>query len=121
MRGWWPWIFRLIAIGFVVAGVFHARAFFDGTLEPRMSSTGHAIFVGVNAVAAFGMWTRPRWFVLFFAVLCVQQLYSHGDWAWTAWKLGQPDPRSWMVLITMPPMLILVIVDARRRLRREAA
>jgi hypothetical protein len=103
----------VLALSFVFAAIFHGRAFFDGTVEPRMSSTGHALFVAVNLIAAAGMWRRPRWFLAFFAVLCVQQLVSHGQWAIDAWRAGQSDWRSWMVLVTMPLMLALLIRDAR--------
>jgi hypothetical protein len=116
----WRWLFHLLAVGFVFAAVFHARAFFDGTVEPRMSSSGHALFVVINVLAAVGMWRRPRWFVYAFAVLCVQQLVSHGAWAWDAWKLGRSDWRSWMVLVTMPLMLIALGADARRQGRAGA-
>ena len=79
-----------------------------------MSASGHAIFVGINALTALGMLLRPRWFVIPFAVLVAQQLISHGDWAFAAWRAGWFDWRSWGVLATMPPMLLLLVRDARR-------
>jgi hypothetical protein len=115
MRRWEPWLFRLLALSFIGAACFHGGAFLDATIEPRMSAAGHATFVAVNVLTAVGMWLRPRWFVIPFAVLVVQQLISHGDWALAAWKAGWFDWRSWMVLATMPPMLLLIIRDARRR------
>jgi hypothetical protein len=121
MARWEVWLFRALALSFVGAGCFHASAFFDGRVEPRMSATGHAVFVGVNALTAIGMWLRPRWFVIPFAVLVVQQLVSHGDWAIAAYRAGWFDWRSWMVLATMPPMLALLVRDARRRSAAAAA
>jgi hypothetical protein len=115
MNRWERWLFRLLPLCFFGAGIFHARAFFDGTVEPRMGAGGHATFVVVNLLTAIGMWFRPRWFVIPFAVLVVQQLISHGDWALAAWKAGWFDWRSWGVLATMPPMLLLLVRDARRR------
>ena len=69
MRQWERWLFRVLALGFIGAGIFHARAFFDGTVEPRMAASGHAIFVVVNALAAVGLWLHPRWLVFPFSVL----------------------------------------------------
>jgi hypothetical protein len=80
-----------------------------------MSASGHAIFVAINAIEAYGMLRRPRWFIPFFAVMVVQQLYSHGSWALDAYRLGRPDWRSWMVLLTMPAMLLLLVYDARAK------
>ena len=115
MPQWERWLSRVLALGFIGAGLFHGRAFFDATIEPRMSAAGHGIFVVINVLTAAGMWLRPRWFVFPFAVLAVQQLISHGDWALAAWKAGWFDWRSWGVLVTMPPMLLLLVRDARRR------
>jgi len=111
----WTWLFRALAVGFLCAGVFHAAAFRDGTLEPRMSPSGHALFVAINLVVAVGMLIRPRGFIALFAVLCVQQLISHGEWAWKAWHVGNFDWRSIIVLVTMPLMLFALIRDARLR------
>jgi hypothetical protein len=116
----WLWLFRLLSVSFLFAAFFHATAFLNGKVEPRMSAAGHALFVVINVVAAFGMWRRPRWFVLFFAVLCVQQLVSHGAWAVAAWQQGWFDWRSWMVLVTMPLMLTALIADAISARRRNA-
>jgi hypothetical protein len=115
MHQWERWLFRVLALGFIGAAIFHGKAFLDGTIEPRMSAAGHATFVLINVLTAAGMWLHPRWLIFPFSVLAMQQLISHGDWALAAWKAGWFDWRSWGVLATMPPMLLLLVRDARRR------
>jgi len=118
---WLTWLFRLLAVSFVCGAIYHAAAFFDGSIEPRMGRTGHAIFVVVNLLTAIGMLVRPRWFIVLFAVLCVQQLISHGEWAWDAWQAGQVDGRSLLVMVTLPLMLVVLIAEARARARTQAS
>ena len=61
------------------------------------------------------MLRRPRWFVFAFAVLCAQQLYSHGTFAWAMWRdHAQIDWASIVVLVTMPAALALLVIDRRR-------
>jgi hypothetical protein len=109
------WIFRLLAVGFVLAAFFHASAFFNPTVEPRMAAWGHALFVVINVAAAVGWLLRPRWFVFLFAILCVQQLISHGSWALAAWRVGYFDWRSAIVLPAMPLALFLLIREQRAK------
>jgi len=119
MRDGMTWLFRLLAISFLFGAAFHAAAFFDASIEPRMGPTGHAIFVAINLVTAAGMLLRPRGFPIAFAVLVVQQLVSHGDWAWKAWQAGWVDGRSLLVLVTLPLMLVALIYDSAAAGRRR--
>jgi hypothetical protein len=115
MRTALQWLFRALAVGFFCSAIFHAAAYFNGSLEPRMSPLEHAVFVPINLAFAVGTLYRPRWFIVAFAVLCAQQIYSHGTLGIIAWRHGVFDWRSLMVVLSLPPALLLLIYEARLR------
>ncbi len=108
------WFFRGVAALFGAAAVFHAYRFAfdpaDGSSHAR-----HGVFVVVNALTAAGLLSRPRWFVVPFALLTGQQLLSHGSVALAAWRQrGQLDLTSLAIVLLLPLTLVLLVRDARR-------
>jgi hypothetical protein len=72
----------------------------------------HGAFVIIDTTMAFLFWLRPRWLVLPFVVLTVQQIYSHGEAAWSAWKTsGTLDGISLFIALFMPALLVLLVYD----------
>jgi hypothetical protein len=81
----------------------------------------HAVFAAVNLSAAAGALFRPRGFVLAFALLTAQQLYSHGTYAADVWRDERRiDWASVVVLAGMPVALALFVADARARRASQA-
>ena len=78
--------------------------------------TRHELFVGLNLALALLLVARPRWALLPAALLCVQQLYSHGSDLLAS--IHQPGPFDWAsvgVLVFFPALLTLLVVERRRR------
>jgi hypothetical protein len=121
MRTALTWFFRALAIGFLYAAGFHAAAYFHPSLEPRQAPLEHIIFVPVNLVFAVGTLLRPRWFVVAFALLVVEQLYEHGVAGWTAWRAGWLDWRSLVVVLSLPLAFALLVYDTRLRAAAKRA
>jgi hypothetical protein len=66
--------FALLAFAAMVYHVIGAIKPFDAT-----SAWRHTLFVGINIICIYGLLKRPRWFVWFWGILTLQQLYSHGS------------------------------------------
>jgi hypothetical protein len=108
--------FVVVAAFFGVAAAFHLLALFRPDLAPPSPPWRHALFVAINAAVAAGVLWRPRGFVVAFACLTAQQLYSHGAYAAHVWQEdGRVDWASVLVLAAMPAILALLIADARAR------
>jgi hypothetical protein len=108
--------FRLLAACFVAGAVFHGACLVRPALDPTAPPWRHALFVGINLVVAVGLARRPRGFVPLFALLCLQQCYSHGGQAWRFWRDGRRiDAGSLVVLVVMPATLAALASDARER------
>ncbi|MGA3136906.1 MAG: hypothetical protein ABSC88_13035 [Terracidiphilus sp.] len=106
-------IFRIIAVLFIGAAMYHAAAF----LVPAFSYGGahwrHAAFCVIDLLCACYLLRRPRWFVAAFGVLTLETLCSHGAHAWMLWHTGRRlDWLSFAVLIVVPLTLVLLIRDA---------
>jgi hypothetical protein len=105
--------FGAVAVAFAAAAVFHAAALVRPAIAPPSPPWRHTLFVAINVAAAFGVVLRPRWFVVPFAVLTVQQLVSHGAAAWKAWvEEGRVDVASLIIVVGMPAVLVALVVDA---------
>jgi len=108
-------VFKLFSAGFVVAAVFHLAALRDPAAGDGSPAWRHGLFAAINAVAAAGMIRRSRAFAAAFAVLCAQQLYSHGTALASVWRdEGRVDWASVVVLVAMPVALVLLVRDVRR-------
>jgi hypothetical protein len=104
--------FRILAAIFAASAVFHAvQAILGHGVVLR-----HAVFVGIDGVAAWLLVTRPPGTAIVFALLTGQQIASHGGDLVRGWKNdGRIDPIDVGVLVVMPATLAALVVDARRR------
>jgi hypothetical protein len=112
-------LFLLFALGFAGAAAFHAVA-----VVARIDATPrwrHGLFVAIDLALAGLMIRRPRWFVWVFALLLVQQAWSHGTSLVAHARAGGVDVASVVTLVALPVVLILLIVDARATLGRGSA
>ena len=104
--------FRLLAVIFTCAAAYHLLAIAGGGDTTRGR---HAVFAGIDACLAVLILRRPPGFTIAFALLCGQQLVSHGG----AFARSLREPHlDWMslgVILVMPLVLALLVVDARRR------
>lgn len=113
---WLRAAFAVAALAFVAAGISHVVRGLAPPANDTSSPTRHAVFVLINALAAAGVLTRPRWFALPFAALTLQQLLSHGAPAASALAGGAaPALDDAAVALAMPAILALLVVDLRRR------
>lgn len=107
-------VFQLLAAGFAVAALFHLAALIAPGLGDSSPPWRHLLFAAINVAAAVGMLRRPRGFAIAFAILCAQQIYSHGTALVAAWRVEhRMDWASAIVLVTMPIALALLVRDAR--------
>jgi hypothetical protein len=112
-------VFRLAALGAVVALSIHAAALavpaFAAANYPGYPAWRHGVFIAIDAMAAVLFLARPRWFVWAFAVLTAQVLYSHGGSAWATWQRdGQVRWIDAAALVAIPLALVLLVVDRRK-------
>jgi hypothetical protein len=76
----------------------------------------HGLFVIINLFCVYGFLNRPRFFVYFFFLLFLQQLYSHGGNAVAVWI--QHRIVSWMdlcVVFFIGLAFVLVWIDRNKR------
>lgn len=112
------WINRLlVAVGLAFFGamLFHALAlFWPGISEPMPWST-HATFVAINLFFGVAFVRRVRWLAAPFALLTLQQLWSHGGELLRGREAHPPfwDPQSLFALGGLG--LIWLLLRARGR------
>lgn len=116
MRPFPPWLFRVLALAFVGGGLFHLAAIpFPHIAEP-VPAWYHALFVLVNFILAVLVVKRPRFFPGLFAVYMVQQYVEHLPRCITVWRdHGRFDLPGFAPLVFVPGVLVLLVLDARRR------
>lgn len=102
-------------IAFFAAAIFHVAAMVWPSLAPGASPSRHAAFVVINFACALGFsratLRRSRAFVIAFALLVVQQLWSHGNDLIASARDGRIDATSIGVVIAMPLALWLLVRD----------
>jgi hypothetical protein len=105
-------VFLGSAILFVGAGLYHLYGLIASLADPNLAAF-HAAFVVIDPVTAYLLLRRPDWFPYAFAVLTVQQIYSHGMEALAAWRaMAVIDYVSLFIIVFMPCLLALVVYDA---------
>ena len=105
-------IFRIVATGLLLAAAFHLIAFALPSLNIRGAHWRHGLFITVNLIGAYYVQRRPPWFIYAFAIVTVQQLYSHGSHAWTLWLSERQ--LSWAdcaALVGLPIALLMLWLD----------
>ena len=108
-------IFQIAAALFLVAAFVHLRGLLAAAGNPSLAAF-HGIFVAIDPLAAMMLLRRPPWFPYAFAVLTVQQIYSHGLEALTAWRdAARIDVISIFIVVAMPILLVLLVYDAVHR------
>ena len=114
-------MFRIVAVGAVAAALFHAAAMVSPAIaqieyEPTYPTWRHLIFIGIDASLALLVLRRPRWLVWAYGAITLQVLNSHGVGAWHLWMTERRlDWISVAVSVAAPAILLLLIVDRRRR------
>lgn len=107
-----PKIFFVFALVFTCTALFHTLgAFLALDSSPPWR---HALFACINATCVYGVLIRPRWFVYAFAVLLVQQIYSHGADLVAANRAGHLDVTSLLDLLGLPVVFAFLLRDFRR-------
>ncbi|GHM98544.1 hypothetical protein WSM22_00340 [Cytophagales bacterium WSM2-2] len=104
--------FKVVAILGVVVAIYHVV----GIFYPVNDSPPwrHGVFIVVSLFCSYGFIKRPKYFLYFFAVLSVQQFYSHGSDIISTWQEKHNiDWISVALLIAIPFILYNLIVDAK--------
>lgn len=70
---------------FGVAAFYHFAGIFIHVNDA--SVLRHALFVMIDMYCIYGFVFRPRYFNLFFSVLTIQQIYTHGSQLAMLWSL----------------------------------
>ena len=103
---------RVAAILFVVAALFHLFRVFVPQAGDPSGTLRHAVFAGINLACVYGLWRRPPLFKYPFALLVVQQVWSHGGAAWAAWaERSEVDVVSLVIVVLMPAALVALWLD----------
>jgi hypothetical protein len=100
--------FALLALAAMVYHVIGAIKPFDATPAWR-----HSLFIGINIICIYGLLKRPVWFIWFWTLLTLQQLYSHGA---HFVRLLSENKFTWIdfgVLVLMPVIFILLLIDKK--------
>ena len=113
-------VFAASAALFIGAGLYHLYGLIASLADPRLAAF-HAAFVVIDPMTAYLLLRRPDWFPYAFAVLTIQQIYSHGMEALAAWRaMSAVDYVSLFIVLFMPCLLVLVVYDALIRKSRAS-
>jgi len=108
-----PKIFIAFAVLAFAAMLYHtigAVQPFDATPVWR-----HVLFIGICTICIYGLLKRPQWFVWFFAILTIQQLYSHGRHFIQLLQEGKLNLIDAAVLLLTPLLFILLWRDRKSK------
>jgi hypothetical protein len=100
--------FALLAFAAMLYHAYGAIKSFDTTPAWR-----HSLFIGINIICIYGLLKRPVWFIWFWGLLTIQQLYSHGS---HFVRLLSENKFTWIdfgVLLLMPLIFILLLKDRK--------
>lgn len=109
---------KIIFLGFsllaIAAAIYHFIGIFY--FVDKTPAWRHILFVFIDLVAAYGFVKRSGWFIVFFVILAIQQLYSHGQYAIRLWQ--NEHAIHWIsigIIILLPVAIILLIIDQRSK------
>lgn len=116
--GWEVWIDRALACVFAAAAAHHLVAALRGSAIDGSSPLRHAVFVGINLLVALGFLARTRRLravvAVFFGVLVVQQMGSHGGAALRALREGAPFLADGAIAVGLLLLFVWVLLRAWR-------
>ena len=78
--------FQIVSVLAVCAAGFHLAVGLFPDLAISGSRWRHGLFVIIDLALAYFVRRRPVWFVPVFAILALQQLYSHGSSFISGWS-----------------------------------
>jgi len=104
-------VFIVFAALAFAAMLYHVAAF----VQPLDESPPwrHAIFIAVCTVCIYGLLKRPKWFVWFFGILMIQQLYSHGSHLLLLLKENKFNLIDGAIVLLMPLVFILLLKEKK--------
>ncbi len=73
----------------------------------------HTLFIGICVICIYGLLRRPNWFVWFFGILMLQQLYSHGSHFIKLMQENYVNLIDTFVIVLMPLVFILLLIDRK--------
>ncbi len=109
-------IFLLAAIVSGFTAIYHIR--YAGVTQQDIMRR-HMVFAGINMVLIFLFLKRPAWFVILFAILTIQQLFSHGSRFYHYLSNNEFDWISAALVIFMPFLLYLLILENKSKKNRR--
>jgi hypothetical protein len=104
-------IFVFFSIAFGVAALYHLVAVFYPTIS-NDSLWRNILFIFINILGSWGIIKQPNWFIYFFSVWMIQQLYTHGCEVLQIWN--NEHRIAWLSttpLIIMPSAFIFLILE----------
>ncbi|MEI9956909.1 MAG: hypothetical protein WDM90_11530 [Ferruginibacter sp.] len=104
-------IFKIFALLAFAAMLYHTI----GAVQPFDETPiwRHTIFIGICTICVYGFLKRPKWFVWFFGVLMIQQLYSHGNHLIHLLQENKFNFIDAAVVLLTPVIFILLLKDKR--------
>jgi hypothetical protein len=106
-------LFIIFAVLAFAALLYHTA----GAVQPfdKTPAWRHTLFIGINTICIYGLLKRPEWFVWFFGILMVQQLYSHGNHFIKVLQENKLNLIDASVLVLMPLIFILLLMDRKTK------
>lgn len=101
-------VFRIIGI---FLGLYHANKYFFTAGDDAF---GHLVFVGISAIAVYGLWKRPIWFIYFFAVLMLQQFYGHGGSFIKKWQITHTVDWVSIAIVLLMPIIFIALLKEKK-------
>ena len=103
-------VFAVLAFAALLYHTIGAVQPFDTTPAWR-----HTLFIGICTICMYGFLKRPKWFVWFFGLLLVQQLYSHGSHFVQVYRENKINTIDAAVLLLMPLAFVLLLTDRKSK------
>ncbi|MES2775310.1 MAG: hypothetical protein V4722_14065 [Bacteroidota bacterium] len=104
-------LFYFYALLAVFAALYHANKYFFPV--PNESAGRHLLFVAISTICVFGLIKRPAWFLYFFGVLMLQQLYSHGGQLLQQWNGMHTINYIDLGIVVMMPVIFVSLLRNR--------
>jgi hypothetical protein len=94
------------------AAAYHVLGLIRPDLAVPAPPWRHALFIVINAGLAAALVARVRGLVWIIFALTLQQIYSHGTYAWELWVTERRlDWASVVVLLGLPSLLLAVAAE----------